>query len=131
MTDIKQYHPRKWDHIARVMEPLRNKLLKHHGLVVEPNHDNVMESKVLHFAGRVPSEYRVRIDPLRKFIQHQAELYVYKHDQKELYDDWDIERLIEYYLKNQPEYDFMTNNCEDLVCKILLRPSRMTYIKQN
>ncbi len=128
---ITDYKPRKYDHISRPLnfKIIASNILKHHGIMIEPNLESVLDSKVVHFGGREPSEYKVRIDTLKKFLGKHKQLYVYEHSNEEKFDSAEMDKKIDEYMKNTPHYDFYTNNCEDVMCQILLKEPN-SYIKQ-
>lgn len=65
---------------------------------------------------------------MEKFIASASELFVYPHNPDEILDAEEIEKQIDRYAVDQTPYDFVTNNCEELVCRVLLRNT--TYVKQ-
>lgn len=128
---VQEYVPSLYDHVSRPLNSIECSLLKHHGLVIEPNANNAMESKVLHFGGRIAALYKIRVDSLGKFIGNKPEFHVYNHKAEKKNDPKIIEEKIEYYKNTPIKYDFFKNNCEDVICDILLKSEKCCYVKQN
>jgi len=128
---INEYKPKKYDHVSRPLnfKLIASNILKHHGIVVEPNLESPLDSKIVHFGGRDPSCYKVRYNTLKEFLGKHNQLYVYEHDEKELLDTKEIDAKIDEYIRDTPEYNFYTNNCEDVMCQILLK-DKNHYVKQ-
>lgn len=125
---IQFYKPQKYDHIARPLGKTKWGFVKHHGIILEPNEANPMESKIFHFSGDDSASALIIEDTLKNFMEDHTHLYVYDHA-GEMIPESEIISNIEKKKQDRSKYDLFNNNCEDLVCEILLKKNH-TYTKQ-
>jgi Orthopoxvirus protein of unknown function (DUF830). len=129
LKHISHYTPKKYDHISRQLIVMNLTFLKHHGIIIEPNEEDVLESTVLHFYGDDKKTATIRTTTLKDFFVDDKKINVYYHEKDELNEVDVIEKKIKESLKKYGKYDFINNNCEDFVCDVLLKPESK-YIKQ-
>jgi hypothetical protein len=125
---ITQYIPKKYDHIARQTNIVQGSVYKHHGIIIKPDTTNIQHSHILHFWGNEKKQATIRIDTLEFFLENFKELCVYDH-KDQILDELIIEENIKKFNQTPPIYDLLKNNCEDVVCQILLKENN-THKKQ-
>jgi hypothetical protein len=129
---IESYVPQKYDHVARPLnfKVITSNVLKHHAIIIKPDIKDVLKSRVIHYGGKCPEDYRLRENSLGHFIGKHNKLYVYEHTPEDIQECKDIDAKIEEYKANKPEYSFLGNNCEDIVCQLMLKENN-SYVKHS